>query len=71
MNIFTKHPHSIGETYFQHMRFAFTFGYKMIYGGLCCMLHAIFPFLCQTTGSQTALKLGEKISNRGLFNNEK
>ena len=25
-NLFTKHPHAIGETYFQHLKFAFIFG---------------------------------------------
>lgn len=65
MNVFTKHPHSIGEGYFQHMRFALTYGSKMVGGGLACMVHAIFPFIFQTTGSRMAVKLSEKFLTRG------
>lgn len=68
MNIFTKHPRSIGETYFQHMRFAMTYGGKMMAGGLACMIHAIFPFVFQTTGSRMAIKLSEKFTNRTGMN---
>lgn len=50
-NIFTEHPHSIGETYFKHLLFASQFGAKMMLGGLACFAHAIFPFLFQKTGS--------------------
>lgn len=43
-NIFTDHPHSIGETYFKHLLFAGQFGVTMIIGGVVCLIHAIFPF---------------------------
>lgn len=54
--LFIKHPHSVGETYFQHLRFAFGFGINMLLGGLACIIHAIFPFLFQKTGSNMLLK---------------
>ncbi|VVC77038.1 hypothetical protein AQUSIP_23650 [Aquicella siphonis] len=54
-NIFTEHPHSIGESYFQHMKFATLFGIKMITGGLACIIHAVLPFLFQKTGSKMLL----------------
>jgi hypothetical protein len=56
-NIFTKHPNSIGEGYFEHMKFASLFGLNMIVGGLACIIHAIFPFLFQKTGSDYLLKM--------------
>lgn len=56
-NIFTEHPHSIGETYFQHFCFAMIFGSKMIIGGLACVLHAVFPFLCKKTASNFLLAM--------------
>ena len=52
-NPFTAHPASVGETYAQHCRFAFRFGARMTMGGLAAMVHALFPFLCVTTGSRT------------------
>jgi hypothetical protein len=58
-NIFTAHPHSIGETYFQHMKFAFLFGAKMAVGGCASIIHAIFPFVFQTTGSNMLMKLAQ------------
>jgi len=64
MNIFTAHPHRIGETYLQHMRFALKFGSKMILGGCACLIHAIFPFLFQTTGSRMIQYLQENFSKR-------
>lgn len=54
-NIFTDHPHSVNENYFQHMRFASAFGFKMLAGGLACLTHAIFPFLFKKTGSDILL----------------
>jgi hypothetical protein len=56
-NIFTDHPNSVGETYFQHMKFASHFGFNMLIGGLACLLHAVFPFLFVKTGSNVLLKM--------------
>jgi len=51
-NPFTEHPASVGETYLQHMRFAFRFGSRMLIGGVAAVIHSIFPFLCVTTASR-------------------
>jgi hypothetical protein len=56
-NIFTEHPNSVGESYWQHLMFAGIFGFKMIIGGLFCLIHAIFPFLFQNTGSNFLLNM--------------
>lgn len=63
-NIFTKHPHSIGESYFQHFKFAFSFGVRLLLGGLACIMHAFFPFIFQKTGSNVLLKLTQHFINR-------
>lgn len=63
-NLFTKHPHSVGETYFQHLKFAFGFGMNMLIAGLACMLHAIFPFLFQKTGSNLLFKSFQRFVER-------
>lgn len=57
MNIFNKHPASIGETYWQHLYFASIMGGKMLLGGIACLLHAIFPFLFEKTGSNILISL--------------
>ena len=53
MNPFTSHPASVGETYGEHCVFAFGFGARMVLGGAAAMIHAVFPFLCVTSGSRT------------------
>lgn len=56
-NIFTEHPNSLGETYFQHLFFAAKFGLGMTIGGLACLTHSIFPFLFKNTGSNFLLRM--------------
>jgi hypothetical protein len=48
---FLDHPESVGETYFQHLITASSFAGRMLWGGLACFLHGLFPFLCVKTGS--------------------
>jgi hypothetical protein len=52
MNLFTAHPSSVGETYTQHLRFAFGFGAKMTAGGLAALVHSLLPFCFVTTASR-------------------
>lgn len=61
-NPFTTHPYAVGETYLQHSRVAGSVGLKLIAAGFACLVHAVFPFLFETTGSRTILGLAEKIS---------
>lgn len=51
--LFTEHPQSVGESYFEHMLTSFSFGLSMLVASLACLVHGIFPFLCVTTGSKT------------------
>ena len=50
-NPFTAHPHSVGETYPEHFRFALAYGWRMTRGGIAALLHAVFPFLFEKTAS--------------------
>jgi len=50
---FTDHPSSVNETYLQHMGMSFGFGSRMLLGGLACLVHGLFPWLCTTRGSDT------------------
>ena len=52
MKAFTQHPATVGESYFEHMFRALKFGARMVGAGLGCMVHAVFPFLCEKTGSK-------------------
>ncbi len=62
---FTEHPASVGETYREHLVHASGFGLRMIAGGIACLLHGIFPFLCVKTGSKLITSLHDRmVSNR-------
>jgi len=59
MNVFTAHPASVGETYFQHLRFALRFGARMTAGGLAALVHAFLPFVFVTTAGRISDELVE------------
>jgi Family of unknown function (DUF6356) len=63
-NPFTKHPSEVGESYGEHFLVASRFGLKMIAGGLGCFVHAVFPFLCERTGSETVRDLNSSLGKR-------
>ena len=56
-NLFTSHPQEVGETYWQHQRRALVFSFEMFLTAWAALIHAIFPFLCVTTGSEKIKKL--------------
>ena len=61
MSLFTDHPHSVGETYAEHAAMASGFGWRLIVAGLACFVHAVFPFLCKSTGSRAVVQLHAKL----------
>ena len=61
LRLFTEHPASVGESYFEHLRFAFRTGAMMLIGGCACLVHGLMPFLCTTTGSRTIRALAARL----------
>jgi hypothetical protein len=68
MNIaqkFNEHPATVGETYGQHFLMAMGFSLAMLRAAFCCALHAVFPFLCEKSGSRCIEGLYERmVTNR-------
>ena len=62
--LLTHHPHSIGETYFEHFRFACFSGLRLVFAGFACMIHSVLPFLFINTASQTIQEITEEITVR-------
>lgn len=62
--LFTEHPRAIGETYGQHARTALSFGWRMVVGGLACMVHAIVPGVFVKTASRTVVQLDAEMRGR-------
>ena len=59
--LFTEHPASVGETYTQHLNHAGYFGFRMVFAGFACLIHAILPFLFEKTGSVAITELHHKM----------
>ena len=64
MNIFTKHPTEVGESYLEHgfsaMRYAFTFLLLFV----IAFIHAIFPFLFIRTASNCVSEMTKHMEQR-------
>jgi len=52
-----RHLAGVGETYFEHMRFALLVGTLAIGAGLACILHAIIPSMCERSCSRAIASL--------------
>ena len=63
-NPLTRHLDEVGESYGEHGGKAAAFGLSMIAGGLACLVHAVFPFLFERTGSETIRTLNATLCKR-------
>ncbi len=61
LDLFKKHPESVGETYFEHMGMASSFGVRMLMAGCACLMHGLFPFLFVKTGSTAITQLHDRM----------
>jgi hypothetical protein len=63
--LFTDHPASVNESYFEHLCSAMSFTLTMFIATLASLTHAFLPFLCVTTGSRKITELHDRmVSNR-------
>lgn len=62
--LFTDHPATVNETYFGHMKFAFSFAFWLGVAAFAALLHAIIPALCETTASRILMRLHGRITAR-------
>ena len=63
-NPFTKHPHSVGETYFEHMKKALKYFAILYILSMIVMIHAFYPFLFTTTASDEIERLHKELKER-------
>lgn len=63
--LFTEHPASVGEDYFGHMAFALRFSGLLALAAGAALVHAVLPFLCQTTASRILRDLTAMTAHRG------
>ena len=65
LNLFTDHPSSVDESYFEHMLASLGFAGSLFAAALAALVHANLPFLFVSTGSTIIRRLYEvMVSNR-------
>ncbi len=63
--LFTEHPRSVDESYFQHLLVALSFSVRLTLAALACLVHAFLPFLFVKTGSAMITTLHDRmVTNR-------
>jgi hypothetical protein len=58
------HLRQAGEGYWQHFRFATTFGLLATAAGIAAVVHAVIPAFCTSTASRIVRHLGQLIEDR-------
>ena len=61
MTRLTRHLTDVEEGYFQHMQHALSFAGALLWAALCCLVHALLPFLCEKRGSQLVARLHDRM----------
>ncbi|OLO08702.1 hypothetical protein BTW08_05105 [Salinicola sp. MH3R3-1] len=62
--LFTDHPASVEESYFEHLRFAGAFAGQLLLAGLAASIHAVLPFLFESTASRIITQLHTRLQRR-------
>tara|TARA_B100001248_G_scaffold184850_1_gene140977 strand:+ start:230 stop:448 length:219 start_codon:yes stop_codon:yes gene_type:complete len=52
-NFLTEHLRAIDKSYFEHLKDALYYGFRLLIGGIGAILHAIFPFILTSIASDT------------------
>ncbi len=60
IQLFTKHPQSVGETYFEHLVMASGFAGTLVIAAMICAIHAVLPFMFEKTGSRMIAELYQR-----------
>lgn len=61
---FTEHPHTVNETYWQHMRVAMSFAAGAFITSLGVFIHALLPFCFKATATNFVVKWAAISSRR-------
>ena len=64
INIFTKHPEEVGETYLEHMYNALRYAITFLLLFFVALIHSILPFLFTQTASCVIQAMAKHIEKR-------
>jgi hypothetical protein len=60
-SIFTEHPATVGQTYWQHCGSSLSFGYSLLRASLAAGVHALFPCAFEKTASGIVSELYQRM----------
>ena len=63
-SLFTAHPKSRGETYWQHWKAAGRIWLRLLFAALALFIHMWVPGLCQSTASNQVKVLNDHLQRR-------
>jgi uncharacterized circularly permuted ATP-grasp superfamily protein len=62
--IFLSHPRTAGQGYFEHLRFAWSFGIVLLRGAFEAFVHGVVPCVMTTNASSRVRELYRRIEGR-------
>lgn len=63
-SLFQDHPAAVDETYWQHFAFASGTSVVLFKAAFAALVHAVFPFLCERTASNTIIAMHADMTAR-------
>ena len=76
--MFFKHPSNVCMTYINHLYFSFRLSIAFFYGGICAIIHGIYPDVLESSSTKTVMFIQKRIKENGCrkdppppINNEK
>ena len=69
-NLFVKHPNENGLTYLQHFCVSFIIGKTFIIASIFAFIHAVFPFMFETSSTDTLKYLNDFIEKNNKKSKE-
>ncbi|HRX36352.1 MAG TPA: DUF6356 family protein [Aestuariivirga sp.] len=62
--MFRDHPAKVGESYVEHMVFAFGFSARLFRAAAAAFIHGVVPCLHETTASTAVLDMNDELRAR-------
>lgn len=63
--MYFKHPSNVCMTYFNHLCFSFRLSIAFFYGGICSIIHGIYPDILENSSTKTVMFIQKKIKESG------
>ena len=61
-DLFNKHPNKANISYFSHMLVSLKFSIMLFIASIKAFLHALFPFMFETSTSDVVAKINKKLN---------